>query len=167
MRSRCLTKTNKAYPNYGGRGITICERWNVFTNFLEDMGYRPEGMTLDRIDNDGPYSPENCRWATTKQQSRNRRRTVRFNGVAVIDLAEARGAENPRRVVTRVSQCGWDLDRALSAPVEQPVWGKAALKRKSKRDALRIEKANTLHFDTEQEAERYFASQPRPACVSW
>jgi len=77
MKKRCLNKTNKSYKYYGGRGITICERWLTFENFLADMGVRPAGLSLDRIDNNGNYEPGNCRWTTHQQQMVNRRKPTR------------------------------------------------------------------------------------------
>ena len=96
MKQRCLNPNYKPYKHYGGRGVVVCDRWlNSFANFIEDMGEPPEGMTLDRIDNDGNYTPENCRWATRKQQMRNQTvtRRVVIEDVEYIaaDLADLAG----------------------------------------------------------------------------
>lgn len=83
MKQRCSNPKNGAYASYGARGITVCDRWlekpHGFRNFLEDMGPRPDGTSLDRIDVDGPYSPDNCRWATKEVQATNKRNLRKYS----------------------------------------------------------------------------------------
>ena len=74
MIARCTNKKHNRYKYYGARGITVCDRWRLFENFLADMGVRPEGLTLDRIDNDKGYMPGNCRWATAIVQANNKQK---------------------------------------------------------------------------------------------
>jgi hypothetical protein len=96
LKQRCFNQKEKQFKDYGGRGITVCERWvNSFEAFLADMGECPEGMSIDRIDNDGNYEPGNCHWTTKKEQSRNTRgnHPITFNGKTqtAIEWAEELG----------------------------------------------------------------------------
>lgn len=95
MIQRCENADDPKFNMYGGRGITVCDRWNKFENFLADMGERPEGKSIDREDNSRGYVPGNCRWATRKEQQRNMRsnRFVEYGGrkVSVAELAEILG----------------------------------------------------------------------------
>lgn len=132
MKARCLNKGHKHYGIYGGRGITVCKKWLTFEGFFEDMGEKPEGKySLDRIDNNGGYSKENCRWADAKTQNNNRsnNRLLTVNGVtqSLTLWAEQYGI-SPVTVRSRL-KLGWNTIDALSHPVDKRKATKAKLTR--------------------------------------
>lgn len=117
MKARCLNPKNSRYHRYGGRGIKVCERWMSFENFYADMGPRPDGASLDRIDNDGHYEPGNCKWIPSRDQSKKtcRIRYLTKNG-ETHSLAEwARRLGVRGSVISmRLNQYGWSVERALT-----------------------------------------------------
>lgn len=116
MRQRCENPKSPKYATYGGAGVTVCERWLDFANFLTDMGERPAGMTIDRLDGSKGYAPENCRWASPKQQQRNIRsnREVTIGGETKLlcEWAEQSGIQG-RLIMYRIGR-GWPDDKILS-----------------------------------------------------
>lgn len=118
MVRRCHTPTHAAFKDYGGRGITVCERWRDFINFYADMGDPPKGMSLDRKRNDEGYEPSNCRWATRKEQNRNTRanRMVAARGrtASVAEWSEELGW--PHYVIASRLREGWSDVDAVTKP---------------------------------------------------
>lgn len=115
MRKRCNTKSSEDYPDYGGRGIKVCERWDLFSNFVEDMGIAPKDFSLDRIDVNKGYSPDNCRWADAKTQARNKtnNRLISLNGIikTLAEWAELSGTD--RRNIHKRIKRGWAVEQAI------------------------------------------------------
>lgn len=124
MKQRCLNPNAQAYKDYGARGITVCDSWQEsFANFLADMGEAPDGMSLDRKNNDLGYSPNNCRWATQKQQSRNHRGCVfleyQNKRMTIVEWSERTGI-NANTLQARYAK-GWDIDSIFRSEKMRPV----------------------------------------------
>lgn len=119
MKQRCGNPNVKSYKNYGGRGVRVCDRWNSFYNFYKDMGDMPDGFTIERIDNEKGYSPNNCKWASMQEQSHNKRnnRKIEFNGV-VMDLSEwtEKLGFGRTTIRTRLDTLKWSIEKALLTP---------------------------------------------------
>jgi len=119
MRRRCYDEKLVGYPKYGGMGIQVCERWrNSFMDFLEDMGEPPEKHTIDRIDGNGDYTPENCRWADIRTQSRNRKSNnlITFEGETLCMTAWAERLGVSRSLIKDRLRMGWSVEDAFRLP---------------------------------------------------
>lgn len=120
MLARCENPKRKDYPRYGGRGVYVCARWHSFENFVADMGLRPDGLSIERENNDHGYEPGNCRWATPKEQNRNTSssRILEAHGerLTMAEWAERTGL-NPQTLQARLNR-GWDTHKAISTPVD-------------------------------------------------
>jgi len=122
MKQRCNNPNFKYYSDYGGRGIKVCDRWLKFENFLADMGERPDGRTIERIDNDKGYSIENCRWATRIENANNKRnnRMITVDGETdTISNWCRRIGINKGTVKSRVYRLGWSYEKAITQPVRK------------------------------------------------
>lgn len=115
MHRRCYSTTGTAYKRYGGSGISVCDEWKDFSVFLRDMGERPPGTTLDRINGNGNYEPSNCRWATSIEQSRNRKSVIVIDGKLAIEEIYKCGL-NYSTVYNRLRK-GWTLHGATTTPL--------------------------------------------------
>ncbi len=119
MRARCHYRKHRVFHRYGGRGIKICKRWDIFSNFVADMGPRPKGTTLDRIDNDGNYTKRNCKWSTAKEQMRNCCQTkyLSLDGVRrpLTEWAEISGIS--KYALHQRVRNGWPMKRAIWTPM--------------------------------------------------
>lgn len=116
MKERCDRPNHKAYKRYGGRGITYSDEWKSFDKFIEDMGRPEKGMTLDRINNDGNYSKENCRWATRKEQSRNTsfNRNLTWLGITRPVARWSELLEVPAKRLYERLRKGWSVEKTLT-----------------------------------------------------
>lgn len=119
MRQRCNNPKQTGYSEYGGRGIKVCDRWNIFENFIEDMGLRPPGRTLDRINVNDDYTKDNCRWATREMQSNNKRTNynVTYEGRTQTLTEWCKEKNLDTRIVYPRLRSGWDVEKAFTTPV--------------------------------------------------
>ena len=118
MVGRCTNPNHPRWDYYGGRGITVCAEWRSFAAFRAAMGERPDGMTIERVDNERGYEPGNCRWATAKEQSDNRRER-RLDPTTLTEKCRAAGM--PYHVVYQRLKSGWTWERAISQPLRPHV----------------------------------------------
>lgn len=113
MKTRCYNKNIPQYKNYGGRGVTVCDEWrNDFSAFYDFFGDIPEGLSIDRINTDGNYEPNNVRLATAKQQCQNKTNNHKINGVCITEISKQLGGR--QALVGKRLRRGWDIEKAIT-----------------------------------------------------
>jgi hypothetical protein len=132
LKDRCTNTNSNVYGRYGGRGIQVCESWYAFENFMADMGERPSAKhSLDRIDNDGDYKPSNCRWATHKQQCRNKSNNVffdtEFGRLTAPEMAEHKSCVVSETTLRYRLERGWDFTSAMQTPLMKNQFTRGAI----------------------------------------
>ena len=119
MKLRCYDITNISYKYYGARGIIVCDRWlESFENFLHDMGERPEGTSLDKINNDGNYEPSNCRWATIQEQNSNKsnNKHLTYNNETLSYVEWAKRVNGSKEIINKRLKAGWSIEKIVTTP---------------------------------------------------
>lgn len=124
MKTRCYNKNEKSYAYYGAKGITVCDKWHIFDNFYNDMfSTYSDDLTLERINVRGNYSPDNCTWITKQEQSLNKTDSfiVDYKGkkISLVKLCYENEIKNYKQIKRRITQYGWDIEKALTTPIKQ------------------------------------------------
>lgn len=120
MLDRCNNNKSKEYKDYGGRGINVCDKWLKFNGFFEDMGEKPNGTSIDRINNNGNYCKENCRWATNKEQQNNKRNNINItykNRTQTLAQWSRESGIGRSTLINRIRKMGWSIEKAFSEPI--------------------------------------------------
>lgn len=123
MHRRCKDASTACFKQYGGKGIIVCERWSSFENFLSDMGARPDGTSLERINNEGNYEPSNCRWATPKEQNRNTSRNIMLTAFGQTKCLQDWSKQfniSRASIQWRINH-GYCVEDAISLPKQNPI----------------------------------------------
>src|SRR5512135_304436 len=166
--ARCENPKNKSYGLYGGRCITVCERWRKnFCAFLEDMGHRPHGDSIERRDGAMGYTPENCRWATPPEQSRNKRnnRTITFCGETLLVLDWAHRMGLPLGTLRKRLRLGWSVERALKTPSSRSL--NNSLRKLSEHDVAIIRELSAQGIMEKSLAKRFGVAHATINAVIW
>lgn len=143
MRSRCTNSTHAGWCNYGGRGIAVCSEWDSYDQFFKDMGPRPTGLTLERLDTNKGYRPGNCAWVTMRDNLNNRRNTARLAGVPITVVAQLTGIKPD--TLRKRQQRGIDSSRILQHKLNLPQPADHGTRQRYERDGCRCAKCKSFN----------------------
>ena len=143
MRSRCTSQAHVAWHNYGGRGIKVCPEWDSYDQFMQDMGPKPPGLTLERLNTNKGYTPGNCAWVTMRDNLNNRRNTTRIAGVPLTVIAERTGIKPD--TLRKRQQRGIDDSRILQPKLNLPQPADHGTRQRYERDGCRCTKCKAFN----------------------